>query len=59
MEGSGSQKQTPNTGTYDPVTLETEVAERWTKENTFENSINKSFKPEMQLHKSNKSIIFI
>ena len=39
MEGSGSQKQTPNTGTYDPVTLETEVAERWTKDKTFENSI--------------------
>ena len=39
MEGSGSQKQTPNTGTYDPVTLETEVAERWSKEKIFENSI--------------------
>ena len=39
MEGSGSQKQTPNTGTYDPVTLETEVAERWSKEEIFENSI--------------------
>ena len=39
MEGSGSQKQTPNAGTYDPVTLETEVAERWSKEKIFENSI--------------------
>lgn len=39
MEDSGSQKQTPNTGTYDPVTLETEVAERWSKEKIFENSI--------------------
>ena len=39
MEGSGSQKQTPNTGTYDPVSLETDVAERWRKDKTFENSI--------------------
>ncbi len=39
MEGSGSQKQTSNTGTYDPVSLETEVAERWSKEKIFENSI--------------------
>ena len=39
MEGSSSKKSTPNTGTYDPVSLETEVAERWLNDKTFENSI--------------------
>jgi len=39
MEGSSSKKSTPNTGTYDPVSLETEVAERWHNDKTFENSI--------------------
>jgi len=39
MEGSSSKKQTPNTGTYDPVSLETDVAERWRKDKTFESSI--------------------
>ena len=39
MQGSSSKKQTPNTGTYDPVSLETDVAERWRKEETFKKSI--------------------
>jgi isoleucyl-tRNA synthetase len=39
MEGSSSKKSTPNTGTYDPVSLETAVAERWQNDKTFENSI--------------------
>ena len=39
MQGSSSKKQTSNTGTYDPVSLETDVAERWRKEETFKKSI--------------------
>ncbi len=39
MEDSSSKKSTPNTGTYDPVSLETAVAERWQNDKTFENSI--------------------
>ena len=39
MEGSSSKKPSPNTGTYDPVSLETAVAERWHNDKTFENSI--------------------
>jgi len=39
MEGSSSKKSTPNTGTYDPVSLEMAVAERWQNDKTFESSI--------------------
>ena len=38
-EANKADKQSQGTGSYDAVLLETEVAERWSKEKIFENSI--------------------
>ena len=39
MPKTSSEKQSLNSGAYDPVSLETEVSERWNTEKTFKKSI--------------------
>mgnify|MGYP000466923342 CR=1 FL=1 len=39
MPKTSSEKQPLNSGAYDPVSLETEVSERWNTEKTFKKSI--------------------
>ena len=39
MPKTSSEKQPLNSGAYDPVSLETEVSERWNTEETFKKSI--------------------
>ena len=49
MSVTDSDKYQAKTGNYNPVELEKEVAERWKKEKTFENSIEnrRSSKPSL------------
>ena len=43
MGVTDSNKNQAKTGNYNPVELEKEVAERWGKDKTFENSNNKFY----------------